>query len=309
MSARNLALAIPLFLLTPALQAQVDLSTKLPENTTQQFSLNKKVEQTLTINGNDISSAIEEHALLEASYGERKDGLLPIEYRYAAWQADIDVNGDKLHFDAANPDQDAGDSAIAVVLDGYRQMAKLPFQLTVDENGRVSDFQGWDKILDGLHDKSKALHEQMFEGRYLRELWTAEMQRMPDQPVKVDDTWQREFEYRFHGGQSFTLTTKFRYLGQVEGIGRKLEKVEMRTTDVQYHMNAAADAVLIVSDSDLKVSDAKGEVLFDPAKRQVVQIKESFRIQGDLTFTVTASDKELPGKLNLHLESEQLLLP
>ena len=271
--------------------------------------MNKHLQQTLTINGNDITSEVDDHALLKAKYGQRRDGLLSVEYRFAAWQADVDVNGDKVSFDAANPEADQNDSPLAVVLDGYREVAKRPFTLIVDDNGLVTDLRGWDDILDAFDDKSRALHKGMFDAKYLRENWTAALQRLPQEAVSPGDTWTRSVEHRFHGGQSMTFTTQYKYVGPIEKEGLAYEKIEMTTTDVSYNAQADDASPLVVSDSDLKVIASIGELLFDPQRKQVASLTDTTHIQGDLTFKVTANDKELPGKLDLTIKTEQILLP
>ena len=308
MSLRCFALIAGLLFAATTAEAQILLRQTLPQDSKQQFSVNRTIEQTLTINGNDITSSVEDHALLEARYGTRGDDKLQsIEYRYAGWQADVDVNGDKVHFDAANPDEGASDSPIAMLLDGYRKTAEKPFTLVLDESHRVTDFQGWDDILDGLDDQSKKLHSDMFDVDYLRAIWTAEFNRLPSEPVEKGDTWQRTIQMRLHGGNALTFTYEYTYQGPIERDGRKYQRVTLATTKVE--LESTADGPLVVSDSDLKVAESEGELLFDPARRQVALLKEKVHIQGDLTFKVTANDKELPGKVDLTMESDNTLLP
>ena len=309
MLCRYFGFMVTLAFITPTASAQIHLKQTIPQDGKQQFSINKKITQTLTINKNDISSAVEEHALLEAKYDKRgEDGQQPIEYRYAGWQADVDVNGDKVHFDAANPEEGASDSPIAILLDGYRLAASKPFTIVLDENQQVTEFRGWDEILRGLDDKSAALHRDLFDADYLRSIWAAEFNRLPDKSVNKNDTWQRTVELRLHGGHGLTFTQRYTYTGSVKRDGIKYERITIETTKAELRL-AADDGPLVIADSDLKVAESEGELLFDPAREQVALIKEKIHIQGELTFRVTANDQQLPGKVDATIESDNTLLP
>lgn len=295
-------------LATAHLSAQVTLQHRTQPGEKLQTGIDKVVKQTLTINDNDIETSVEEHSLLEATAGERKDGLLPVEHRFTAWQAEINVAGQTIKFDAANPDEGDDDSPLSVLLDGYRAVARTPFTLVLDESGEVVQFRGWENLTDDFDEKSKQLHRGMFDAEHQREVWNAEQARLPADPVKPGDTWQRTSQYRVHGGQNLTFHTQYKYVGTVEEKGRRLDKVEARTTRVEFQVDADDTAPLKIDKSELKVDSSDGYYLFDRERGKIVFSKEKLHIVGDLTLKLTNQDKELPGKVDLTMDIETRLL-
>ena len=104
---------------------------------------------------------------------------------------------------------------------------------------------------------------------------------------------------KLDSGQNLTFTTKYTYKGAVELDGKKLAHISVTTTEVDY--TADADAPLKVVQSDLKVAESKGKILFDVADGQTVVSESKVQIKGTLTLEIMGM--ELPGKLDLTMEN------
>jgi hypothetical protein len=129
----------------------------------------------------------------------------------------------------------------------------------------------------------------------------------PAEPVKPGDTWERTEEMNLGEGQVFVLKRKYEYVGTTPKSptvkdSPLLDKITATDTSVEFAIKGPAAAALTVK-SDLKVESSKHTFLFDREQGRVVNRQVDLKVAG--TITIVANGMELPGMLEVSLESRR----
>ncbi|MBC8353552.1 MAG: hypothetical protein H8E66_16255 [Planctomycetes bacterium] len=299
----SLTLAAALLLISPSLlQAQVKLEHKFPDGRKTTANSYVKVEQTLTIAGMEIPSSSEQNITTSEAIGKRQaDGALAAEHKIESLQSTISVAGMDLAFDSVNPNAPAPGTAIDALLDVFKAIVNSSWTVTYGQDNSVLSIKGRDEALQNLPAELRAATAKQFDPDYLTEQANQELQVLPNEPVKLGDTWEQEATVLFDSYQSMTFTTVYEYAGTVEKQGKSLDKITSKTTQVTYTMSADSPSPLKIVDSDLKIADSSGEVLFDRASGMIVDSKDKKHVTGSLKCEINGT--EIPGKLDLTFET------
>src|SRR4029077_16831904 len=130
---------------------------------------------------------------------------------------------------------------------------------------------------------------------------------LPDVLARPGEPWDRVEVLNLEAGQTLTFHKKYEYAGTEKVGGATLDKNTSTTTDVKYQMDPNSQSPLKVTKSDLKVESADGTIYFDHAKGHVVSASGKTQIKGPMTFT--AGGQEIPGSLDLTIETKTELQP
>src|SRR5262249_32311523 len=142
--------------------------------------------------------------------------------------------------------------------------------------------------LNDLNDQVRTLVKDQFDVERLKKTANDELERLPAEPVKTGDSWERTTKLRLEGGQVMTFTTRYTYEGEIEKEGRKLDKVSSKVLSVDYTVEDPVQ--FSAKSSDLKPAASKGELLFDRAAGQIVESSSSVQIVGDLTLVINGME-------------------
>jgi hypothetical protein len=298
-----LVLAAAALLNSPSLlHAQIKLEHKFPDGRKTTANSYVKVEQTLTIGGMDIPTSSEQNITSSEANGQRQaDGTLVSEHKIESLQSTLNVAGTELKFDSVNADAPPPGTALDVLLDIFKAVAKSNWTVTYGQDNSVLSVKGRDDALQNLPEAIRAATAKQFDPDYLAKQANQELEVLPDGPVKQGDTWERESMTLFDSYQSMTFTTVYKYEGTVEKDGKPLDKITATTTKVSYAMSADSPSPLKIVDSDLKVVESSGTILFDRAAGMIVDSKDKKHITGSLKSEINGM--ELPGKLDLTFET------
>jgi len=291
-------------LLSPlaALHAQGKLEHKFPDGRKTTVNNYVKVEQTLTIAGMEIPTTSEQNITTSEANGKRQsNGTLVSEHNIESLQSTIKVAGMEITFDSVNPDAPRPGTQLDAFIDVFKAVAKSSWMVTYGQDNSVVSVKGREDALQGLPEALRASMAKQFDPDYLAEQSNQELKVLPDGPVKQGDTWEREATVLFDSYQSMTFTTVYTYAGTVEKDGKSLDKINSKTTKVSYAMGADSPSPLKIVDSDLKVTESNGTILFDRIAGMVVDSKDKKHIAGSLKCE--AGGKELSGKLDLIFET------
>jgi len=302
---KRLALSLAaVALLSPltVLQAQVKLEHKFPDGRKTTVNTYVRVEQTLTIGGMDIPTISEQNITTTTANGKRQaDGKLESQHKITSLQSTLNVVGMELTFDSANPDAPAPGTQLDSLLDVFKAIAGSNWTMTYGEDNTVLSVKGSEAALEGLSDELKAAAEGQLDPENLVNQSNQELKVLPDEPVKQGDTWEREEVVVFDAYQSMTFKTVYKYEGTVEKGGKMLDKITSKTTEVTYKMKADSPSPLKIVDSDLKVEDSTGTILFDRAAGMFVDAMDKKHVVGSIKCDING--QELPGKLDLSFET------
>lgn len=298
-----LALAAATLSITPSLlHAQVKLAHKFPDGRKTTANSYVKVEQTLTIAGMEIPSSSEQNITTSETNGKRQaDGTLTAEHKIESLQSSISIAGMELAFDSVNPNAPAPGTALDGVLEIFKAIVDASWTVTYGQDNSVLSVKGRDEALQNLPADLREATSKQFESEYLTKQSNQELQVITDEPVKVGDTWEQEMMVLFDSYQSMTFSTVYEYAGTIENDGKTLDKIKTKTTEVSYSMSAYSPSPLKIIDSDLKVAESGGTVLFDRASGMIIDSKDKKHVTGSLKCEINGN--EVPGKLDLTFEA------
>jgi hypothetical protein len=296
-------LAVAALLISQAtLHAQVKLEHKVPDGRKTTANTHIKVEQTLTIAEMDIPTSSEQNITTTEANGKRQaDGTLLSQHKIESLQSTVKVAGMEISFDSVNPDAPAAGTAIDMLVDVFKAIAGSSWKVTYGPDNRVVSVKGRADALQGLPEELRASMAKQFEDANLTAEYNQSLDVLPDGPVKKGDTWKREETVLFDGYQSMDFTTYYRYEGTVVKDGKTLDKIISKTTEVTYTMDQDSPSPLKIVDSELKVTESSGTILFDREAGMIVDSKDKKRVAGTLKCEVNGN--ELPGKLDLVFET------
>lgn len=285
--------------------AQVTLARKYVEGSKSVSNTEVKSHQILTIDKTDVETRSKQFIVLASTVGKRMpDETLPIESKIETLQSELSLPGGiNVKFDSGSPDKKADIPQLEQLMDVFRIAAKANWITVLDKMNQVKAVESKEKIPEGIDEKFKS----QFDPETRKRAIVQALANLPDKPVSKGDTWVRTSDSDLGAGQKLTLKTQYEYLGPVEKDGKMIDEVGIKTTEATYVMDPNSPSPLKVTSSELKVTESKGRLLFDREKGAVVENTTSFRIQGDLKLSVNG--KEVPGKLDLTIESTMKLQP
>jgi Family of unknown function (DUF6263) len=285
-------------LATPAM-AQVKLERKLIEGHSRVVETTVKLDQKLSIAGMDTTTESDTRTVVKVSVGKRDGaGQLRVQEKIESLQISTKVMGTEYLFDSSNPDK-AGGGALEVMRPLHKALSQRVTTTVYDKTNAVQAIEFDQDVLSQVSDDVRAIAKSQIDPENLKRETNEELKRLPDMPVKKGDSWERTEKSNLGAGQVMTIVTKYTYEGEVEKNGVKLDRISSKQVSVDF---ALEDSPLpfTVKSSDLKATEAKGELLFDRKLGQVVESTSSTRIVGGITFVVNNMD--LPSKLDLKIE-------
>ena len=284
-------------------QAQIKLEHKFVEGTKTVTHTNMKLKQTLTIAGMNSETESDRFVIASAVVGKRDaDGKLRVDHQTDKLSVTL-KGAASLSFDSDDPNRKADNAALEPFLDVMRAMSKAKLTLIHDKSGKVVAVEGLDKI---AADVPETLRSDFDEAKYKKNI-NQELDRLPADPVKPEDTWTRTTDLNLGSGQILSMTLEYKYIGATTESGKTFDKIEAKTTSTVFSIADDSKLPIKVAKSDLKPTESSSTLLFDRAAGQWYSTKGKIRIQGDLNLTING--QELPGKLDLTIESETTRQP
>ncbi len=290
-------LAIPLGLSTA--WGQVTLVRKPIEGAEYKERTTVKLDQKLTLGGQDASTAATTVVEQKTSIGKREaDGKLSMVLATEIRSSDITLPGGvKIKFDAANPDSkdDKSDNPLyEIIRDKLKANAKSSITLILDKDDKILDIQGVKPESGVSPDDLKQDYEES-------------LKLLPTKAVKKGDTWEQDVKMNLGQGQMFTLKRKFTYEGEsfksTVSSSRKLHKITAVDSAVEYWVKEGGGFPGKVTKSELKIADSKHTLLYDPALSRIAESTSTLRVSGPIGLSIMGV--ELGGDLDLTMESKE----
>lgn len=280
--------------------AQVTLEFKFPEGRTSTYENRMSVDQTLTINGQAIPTLSKQTSGLTTKVGAPRDGdVTPLTQTLGHVKAELSLPGGiELDIDSSDPENPEGEQPqLTAIRETIRALEGLSFTILVGPDGKVAGVEGVEEALKGdLAPQVAAGLRQRLDPETLTLEYNQEYTIFPAEPVSTGDTWEREDLLNLGEGQSLTFQRTYAYEGTVDHDGKTLDRVNITATGVAYAMENP-NSPLQVKNSDLKVVESKGELLFDREAGQVVESRNTTRMTGSLVLS--AGGQDLPAELDL----------
>jgi Family of unknown function (DUF6263) len=288
---------LPLLLLGSTAFGQVTLIPKFTEGDGFKSKTTLKIEQKLTIAGQD--GGTNSHTVIEQQtvIGKKDvEGKLPVTVDTNILSSEIGLPGGiKIKFDGKNPDaknDNAGNPLAELVRDKIKANAKMSTTIVLDKDHAVVDVQG---IKPGSEVNPDDIKQAFAE----------QLKTFPNKPLTKGDTWEQEVTMNLGQGQLFTLKRKYTYEGETSkstvNATRKVHKITAVDSAVTYSSKAGP---FKVTKSELKVDDSKNTILFDLAAGREIESISTLRVSGKITLSVNNMD--LDGDLDLTMNSSEV---
>ncbi len=162
------------------------------------------------------------------------------------------------------------------------------FTFTLGPSGRVTSagLDGYDdlirKLSGGNENAAKSLRAKMPESDF-KEALNLIFGFLPDRPAADQKTWARKESLTLPWGR-LTGDATYTYQGRVKG-GEQIDVSRKWTCT----LSTEGAAGVKVTKGDVKVSDATGTIVADPAAGRLVSNKQTMHVTGQLTATTTES--------------------
>ena len=286
-------------------QAQVKLEHKFIEGQKTVTHTTLNVKQTLTLAGMGLDTNSDRFVISTTQVGKRDaEGKVRIEQKTDKLTVTLKLPGGiDASFDSDDPNKKADNPALEPLMQLMRASAKAKITMVRDSSGKVVAVEGLDKVADEVSDELKG----EFNPEQAKKTANQELENLPSDAVKPGDTWTKMADLPLGSGQVMSMTTEYKYVGEVKEGDKTFDKIEAKTTAVSFSIAADSKLPLKVTKSELKPTESTETKLFDRAAGQWHSTKGKIRIQGALDFEINAMP--FPGKLDLTIESETVRQP
>lgn len=291
--------------------AQVKLGFKFPENKDFSYVETVKVDQTLTLAGQEVPTKSEQSVRSRSSVGaKRDDGSIPVKRTIEALKVQLDLPmGINLTIDTEDKgDPPAGElPQLKPIRDVIKALAGATYTVVMDPSGKVAAVEGAEQAVkvDDLDQMVADQIKKRFDADRLKRETAEEYGVFPDSLLRKGEPWDRTETQDLGGGQTLTYQKQYEYQGTVDQGGKALDKISVKVNTVSYAMEPNPGFPLTVDKSDLKIDSSDGSILFDRELGQIVSNHLKMRIVGDMTFT--ANGQNVPAKLDLTMETDSEL--
>lgn len=295
-----------------AARAQVKLEYKFPEGQKQTYKTTATTSQVLKIAGQSIETEEKKTIVTATSFGKKRDdGTQPVTEKVEAFATELSLPGGiNVAYDSKDPNSKIDQPGLDFLDDIYKLITQLDYTVVLGPGSKVQAVEGTEKIMEKvekLDEKAKVAMKNVLNEKHLKEEFEQSHGNLPEVLARPGEPWERTENLAVGGGQTLTFRKKYEYAGTEKRGDARLDKINVKTTEVKYAMDADAGSPLKVVKSDLKVDSGDGVILFDREAGHVVSSKATTRIKGPMTFE--ANGQELPGELDLTIATETELQP
>ncbi len=293
-------------------QDPVKLEYKFPEGKKLTYKTTTKMDQTLTINGMEIPTNVEQTSVTSQTVGKRRgDSTLPIDQKGESFRIELSsAGGINITYDTSDPNAKIENDQVAFLGDVFKMAGEIAYTVVLDGQNKVKAVEGTEKLQDKvtkLDEKAQALVRHSLDSEKLKKDFEQSHRNLPDVLARPGESWERTETVNVGGGQTMTFRKKYEYAGTEKKGDKTLDKITSKSIEVKYSMDPNAESPLKVTKSDLKVESSDGTILFDREAGCIVEAKGKTHVKGPMTFSIQG--QELPGEIDLTMDNTTQLQP
>jgi Family of unknown function (DUF6263) len=296
----------------PSARAQVKLEYKFPEGKTITHKTTMKMNQSMTLMGMELPTEVEQTIVASQVIGKRAaDASLPVQHKIDSMRAELSLPGGiQITYDSKDPDAKIDNEQLKFLGDVFKFAGSIAYTVVLDAKNQVKAVEGTEKLLE----QADKLNEMVRDS--LRSTLTAEKLKvkfeqtygdLPDVLARPGEPWERTQSLDGGGGQGFEMRKKYEYAGTEKKGDKTLEKITAKTIEVKLKDDPNSQAPAKITKSDLKVESSDETILFDREAGCVVESRGKLHVKGSMTLS--AGGQEIPGELDITMETVQELQP
>lgn len=206
------------------------------------------------------------------------DGIATVATTYEEVKMDIAAGvGPAVHFDSTVDPE--GESANHPAVAPLAALVGTTWRMEVDREGQIHDVQGFDEVVDKMLEgmrKSGAsgiapdeLRKNLAD-KTIRQQLEASLRVVPSDPVRVGETWKREFERTLPGFGEVVQTTTYTFEGIEEVDGENCAKIVSLARSEPAVGGGMNPAVANLLADALRDAEVKGAILFSLDRGRLV---------------------------------------
>jgi hypothetical protein len=296
----------------PVARAQVKLEYKFPEGQTLTYKTNVKINQVMTLMGQDLTTEVEQTVVSSRAIGKRAgDKTLPIQEKVASIRSDMTLPGvGQITYDSKDPKAKIDNELLKGLEEVFKLASQAAYTVVLDANNKVKAIEGTEKLLekaDQIDPPFRDVIRSQFQADKLKAKFEQAHDDLPEVLARPGEPWERTEPMDLGGGQELVSRRKYEYAGTEKKGDKTLDKITAKTIEVKLKVDPDSQAPAKVTKSDLKVESSGGTILFDREAGRVVEARGKLHVKGSMTLSAMGQD--IPGELDLTIETNQELQP
>lgn len=268
--------------------AQTTLRYKFKEGETLPYVMEQKMDMTMNIAGKDVKVSTAQTIDLDWHVtAVDKDGKAKLKQTITRIRMVMEGIPDKVTYDSKegkDPEGPFGKMVVPV----FKAMAGAEFTLTMDPQGRLSDVQVPQKVLEAMKNLpgGGAAVAGLFSEDNLKQMVNQGGLQLPAGPVTQGMTWDQKVEAKMPFG-TMKVDNQCAYQGEVMRDGKKLAEIIMKPKLVLEPSDKAPAKI------QLKEQEGKGAAYFDPEAGRLAETN----LQQSMTMEISAGGQSITQKM------------
>src|SRR5262245_26601161 len=198
----------------PAAQAQAKLEYKFPEENKLTYKTTTKMHQTLTINGMEIPTVVDQTLVASQTVGKRQgDASLPVTSKVESVRTELTLPGGiNLAFDSSNPNAKIEPEPVAFLGEVLKLANEISYTLVLDAQNKVKAIEGTEKLpekADKLSPQGREVIRSQLEADKLKRQFEQSHRNLPDVLARPGEPWERDEIVDIGGGQTLSFHKKY----------------------------------------------------------------------------------------------------
>jgi hypothetical protein len=254
--------------------------------------MNTKTKQTMKIMAMDNITQNQDQTFTFSWTPEDqdKDKNWIVAQKIEAVKMDIEIGGNKITYDSANPTATTGNP----LADFFKALVGSEFKLTISPEMKVLKIEGRDKFIDKLvkaNPQMEPLLKQILSDEALKQMADPAFASVPPSPVEKGKAWEKGSKLNMGPIGTYDTTYKYTY----EGKQGKLDKIKVDTI-LKYEApdaGAAGQLPFKIKAAKLDSKNATGTILFDNEKHRLDSSDMKLTLEGKLTIEIGGMTTEV----------------
>jgi hypothetical protein len=276
---------------------EADLSWGFKENKPFYQKMTTTTDQTMTVSSNQVVQKQKQvfgFSWTPVKFDKDKNEWV-LKQKIEAVIMDIDIGNQKIAYDSTKKDQAANPLS-----DFFKALVGTEFTITLDmKKMEVTKLEGRKEFVDKLvaaNPQMKPLLEQILSEKAMKEMAEPTFAALPGVKKKKGDSWAKKSTLDMGPIGTYENTYKYTYDGK-DDKEKKLDRIKVETTLVYKAPgdNAAAGSTLPfkIKSADLKTTEAKGHILYDPELKRIEKTQMDLELKGKLVIDIGGQPTEV----------------
>lgn len=264
---------------------KTEIKWKLDKDAKFFQEMTTKINQTMKFMGQEVVQNQEQTFNFAWDVKEEdKDKNAVLGQKVEAVRLKIDINGQPISYDSANPA--GGASALG---DFFKQIVNSEFKVTLDKAMKAVKVEGRDEFLKKLsqaNQQMEPLLKQILNEEAMKQMADPTFGFVPAGPVAKGESWTRETKLNLGPIGSYKNVIKYTF----EGMDGDIAKIKVEPTMTYEKPTAAGDGLPFkITDAKLASKDPSGTLLFNVKKGRLEKLDQKVKLEGELTIEISGT--------------------